>query len=96
VFRLNWEDLGRQGSFSCKEDIGLRLRREMQQILLVTMHNCKEFLQQRSVSHVNLIMGCVMGKLRANGAALVCTVQWNLHLRFLSLQCPNALLPEDT
>jgi hypothetical protein len=45
VFRLNKEDLGR----------------DMQQNLPVTVRICKEFLQQRCVSHLNLIMGCVVG-----------------------------------
>jgi hypothetical protein len=44
--------------------------------------NCKEFLQQRCVSHVNLIMGSVVGKLTVSGAASVCTLQWNPHLMF--------------
>jgi hypothetical protein len=44
--------------------------------------SCKEFLQQRCVSHMNLIMGCVVRKLTASGAASVCTLQWNLHLMF--------------
>jgi hypothetical protein len=44
-----------------REDVGLRLGKDMQQILpLLLFKNCKEFLQQRCVSHVNLIMGCVV------------------------------------
>jgi hypothetical protein len=61
----------------------------------VTVHICKEFLQQRCMSHMNLIMGCVVGKLTVNGTASVCTFQWNLHLRLMSLYCPKALLPKE-
>jgi hypothetical protein len=102
VFGLNKEDLGTQGSLSCKEDIGLRLGTYMQQILSVTVRICKEILQQMCVSHVNLLMGYVVGKLTASGAASVCTLQSvlsvlnSLHLRFSSLYSPGALLPKET
>jgi hypothetical protein len=81
VFGLNVLDLGSPSP--CKEDAGSRLRKDMQQILpLLLCANCKEFLQQRCVSHVNLIMGRVVGKLTVNGAASVWTLHWNLHLMF--------------
>jgi hypothetical protein len=41
----------------------------------VTVHICKEFLQQVCVSHVNLIMGCIVGKLTVSGATSFCTLQ---------------------
>jgi hypothetical protein len=65
MFGLNKEGLGSQCSPPCKEDIDLSLRKDMQQILpLLLCASCKEFLQQRCVSHVNLIMGCVVEKLK--------------------------------
>jgi hypothetical protein len=52
--------------------VGLMLRRDMQQIIpLLLCAKCKEILQQRCVSHINGIMGCVVGKLTASGAASV-------------------------
>jgi hypothetical protein len=50
VFRLNKEDLGRQPSPPCKEDIALRLGKDMQQILPVTMRQ----LQGVSVAKVRV------------------------------------------
>jgi hypothetical protein len=92
VFRLNKEDLGREHCSPYKEDIGLRLGSDMQQILPVTVHNCKEFLQQRCVSHMKLIVGCVVGKLAVSGAASVCTSQWNPHLMFRFSDLKSVLL----
>jgi hypothetical protein len=83
VFRLNKEDLGRQRSPLCKEDIGLRLGRDMQRILpLLLGANCKEFLQQRCMSRVNLIMVYVVRKLTVSRAASVCTLECKPQLMF--------------
>jgi hypothetical protein len=83
LFRLNTEDQWRQPSPLCKEDVGLRLGKDMQQILPLWLYaNCKEFLQQRCMSHMNLIMRYVAGKLMVSGAASVCTLQVKPHLMF--------------
>jgi hypothetical protein len=42
VFGLNKEDLGRKGSLPCKDDIGLRLGRDMHQALSVTVQKLQE------------------------------------------------------
>jgi hypothetical protein len=72
VFRLNKEDLGRQGLcplqgghwFETWEGYAANYHP-------VTVCIWKEFMQQGCVSQVNLIMGCVVGKLTASGAASV-------------------------
>jgi hypothetical protein len=60
VLRLNKEDLGRQPSPPLQRGRCLETREGYS--VNSQCAKCKEFLQQRCVSHVNLIMGCVVGK----------------------------------